>query len=102
MTEAFARRLRLLGGSNECRIEGYRPRVAEINALEKELEGLSDGALRARSAEFKQQHADGEALKDKPVDHMTVRTRRKEQDKQNPAAGVRARLKSASLATRPP
>jgi preprotein translocase subunit SecA len=97
MTDAFARKLKLLGGSNECRIEGYRPRVAEINALEKELEGLSDDALRARSAELKQQHADG-----KPVQDMTTLTRRDEQDKHNPAVGVRARLKSASLATRPP
>jgi preprotein translocase subunit SecA len=73
MTDAFARRLKPLGGSDECRIEGYRQRVAEIDALEKELEALSDGALRARSAELKQQLA----------------------------AGVRARLKSASLAMRP-
>jgi hypothetical protein len=97
MTDAFARKLKLLGGSNERRIEGYRPRVAEINALEKQLEGLSDDALRARSAEFKQQHADGN-----PVQDMTVLTRRDEQDKHSPAADVRARLKSASLAMRPP
>jgi hypothetical protein len=110
MTDAFARRR--LGGSNERPIESYRPRVAEIKALEKELEGLSDHALRTRSAEFKKQLADGKPLddkpldgkplNDKPLDDMTVRTRRNEQDKHNRAAGVRARLKSASLATRPP
>jgi len=96
MTEAFARKLKLLGGSNEYRIEGYRPRVAEINALEKQLEGRSDDALCAGSAEFKQQLAAGRLV------DATVRTRCNEQHKHNPAAGVRARLKSASLATRPP
>ena|SRR5215813_6527061 len=95
MTDAFARNL--LGGSRERCGESYRPRVAEINALEKELGGLSDNALRARSVEFKQQLAAG-----KPADDMTVRTCRDEKDRHNLAAGVRARLKSASLAARPP
>jgi hypothetical protein len=100
MTDAFARKP--LGGSNERRIESYRPRVAEVNAQEQELEVLSDDALRARSEEFKKRFADDKPLNDKPVDDMTVRTRRNGQDQHNPAAGVRARLKSASLATRPP
>jgi preprotein translocase subunit SecA len=47
MTIALARKL--LGSSNERRIMTYMPWVAEINALEKELEGLSDEALRART-----------------------------------------------------
>jgi preprotein translocase subunit SecA len=38
--------------------------VAEINALEGELEGLSDDALRARTAAFKQQVAGGASLDD--------------------------------------
>ena len=46
---------KLFGSSNERRIKGYLPRVAEINALEKELEGLSDDALRARTDAFKKQ-----------------------------------------------
>jgi preprotein translocase subunit SecA len=100
MTDAFARKP--LGGSNERRIESYRPRVAEVNALEKGLEGVSDGALRARSEEFKKRLADDKPVEDKPVDDMTVRTRRNEYDRHNRAAGVRARLKSASLAARPP
>jgi len=37
---------KLFGSSNERRIKGYLPRVAQINALEKELAGLSDEALR--------------------------------------------------------
>ena len=47
MAIALARKL--FGSSNERRIKGYLPRVAQINALEKELAGLSDEALRART-----------------------------------------------------
>ena len=57
MIGALARKI--FGSSNERRIKAYQPRVAQINALEKELEKLSDDALRARTAEFKQQLADG-------------------------------------------
>jgi uncharacterized protein (DUF2345 family) len=90
MSDAFARKR--LGGSIERRIESYQPRVAEINALEKQHEVLSDAALRARSEDFKKQLADS-----KPLD-----ARRDERDKQNLATGVRVRSKSASLAARPP
>ena len=53
---------KLFGSSNERRIKGYLPRVAQINALEKELAGLSDDALRARTEEFKRQVAGGTSL----------------------------------------
>src|SRR4030095_8287399 len=53
---------KLFGSANERAIKGYRPRVDEINALEKELEALSDEALRARTAAFRQQLADGQTL----------------------------------------
>ena len=49
---------KLFGSSNERRIKGYLPRVAQINALEKELAGLSDDALRARTEAFKRQVAE--------------------------------------------
>src|SRR5262247_2339211 len=62
MIGAFARKL--FGSSNERRIKSYLARVAEINALEKELEGLSNEALRARSEDFKKQLAEGKALDD--------------------------------------
>src|SRR3977135_3877849 len=62
MIGAFARKL--FGSSNERRIKNYMPRVAEINALEKELEGLSDDALRARTGDFKKQLAEGKTLDD--------------------------------------
>jgi preprotein translocase subunit SecA len=62
MIGAVARKL--FGSANERRIRSYLPRVAEINALEKELEALSDEALRARTDEFKKQVADGASLDD--------------------------------------
>jgi preprotein translocase subunit SecA len=62
MIGAIARKL--FGSSNERRIKSYLPRVAAINALEKELEGLSDEALRARTDAFKRQVAEGTSLDD--------------------------------------
>ncbi len=62
MIGAVARKL--FGSSNERRIRSYRPRVEAINALEQELEALSDEALRARTETFKKQLADGQPLDD--------------------------------------
>jgi preprotein translocase subunit SecA len=62
MIGAVARKI--FGSSNERRIRSYRPRVEEVNALEKELEGLSDAALRARTDEFRKMLADGQTLDD--------------------------------------
>ncbi len=62
MIGAVARKL--FGSANERRIRSYQPRVAEINALEPELAALSDETLKARTAEFKKQVADGASLDD--------------------------------------
>jgi preprotein translocase subunit SecA len=62
MIGAVARKI--FGSSNDRRIRAYRPRVDEINALEQELEALSDDALRARTDEFKKQLAEGATLDD--------------------------------------
>src|SRR5499427_7510423 len=62
MIGALARKL--FGSSNERRVKSYLPRVAEINALEAELEKLSNEALRARTEDFKKQVADGASLDD--------------------------------------
>ncbi len=62
MIGAVARKL--FGSSNDRRIRTYRPRVDDINACEKELEQLSDEALRARTDEFKKQLAEGKTLDD--------------------------------------
>ncbi|PTM40780.1 preprotein translocase subunit SecA [Bosea sp. 124] len=55
---------KLFGSSNDRRVKGYGPRVAAINALEKEVSALSDEALQARTAEFRQQIANGTKLDD--------------------------------------
>ncbi len=62
MIGALARRL--FGSPNDRRIKAYQPRVEAINALEPELVALSDEALQARTAEFRQQLADGKTLDD--------------------------------------
>src|SRR5262245_41860110 len=62
MIGAVARKL--FGSANDRRIRGYQPRVREINELEKELEAVSDDALRARTDEFKKQVAEGTSLDD--------------------------------------
>jgi preprotein translocase subunit SecA len=62
MIGAVARKL--FGSANDRRIRSYLPRVGEINALEKELESLSDDALKARTDEFKKQVAEGVSLDD--------------------------------------
>src|SRR5437763_3081868 len=62
MIDVIARKL--FGSSNERRIKSYLPRVAAINALEPQLESLSDEALRARTDAFKQQVAEGVSLDD--------------------------------------
>src|ERR671912_430174 len=72
MIGAVARKL--FGSANERRIRGYQPRVSAINALEKELEALSDDALKARTGELKQKLAAGASLDDILVDAFaTVR-----------------------------
>jgi len=62
MIGAVARKL--FGSANERRIRSYQPRVHAINALEKELEVLSDEALKARTEQFKKQVAEGTSLDD--------------------------------------
>src|SRR4029079_13301984 len=62
MIGALARKI--FGSSNERRIKAYQPRVAQINALEKELEKLSDEGLRALTAAFKKELEDGKTLDD--------------------------------------
>ncbi len=55
---------KLFGSSNDRRVKGYQPRVAAINALEKEIAALSDEALKARTEEFKKQITEGKKLDD--------------------------------------
>ena len=55
---------KIFGSSNERRLKVYRPIVAAINALEPELEQLSDADLRARTVTFREQLAQGTDLDD--------------------------------------
>lgn len=59
---ALARKL--FGSSNDRQVKKYRPIVDKINALEPEMEALSDEQLRARTDELKAQYKDGKKLQD--------------------------------------
>jgi preprotein translocase subunit SecA len=56
----FARKF--FGSVNDRKLRGYLARVEKINALEPSFQGLSDDALKAKTAEFKQRLADGASL----------------------------------------
>jgi preprotein translocase subunit SecA len=55
---------KIFGSSNERRVKTYAPRVEAINALESEVEALSDEELRARTEAFRKQLEDGAKLND--------------------------------------
>ncbi|MCW2315766.1 preprotein translocase subunit SecA [Rhodoblastus acidophilus] len=55
---------KIFGTANDRRLKSYKPRVAEIDALEPEVAALSDEALRARTDEFRAQLANGAKLDD--------------------------------------
>ncbi|MFK8035102.1 MAG: preprotein translocase subunit SecA [Hyphomicrobiales bacterium] len=55
---------KFFGSANDRRVKSFQPRVDAINALEPELEALSDEQLRARTDEFRQQLKDGAQLDD--------------------------------------
>ena len=53
---------KIFGSSNERKMKAHRPKVEKINALEPEVEKLSDDGLRRRTEEFRQQIAAGRSL----------------------------------------
>jgi preprotein translocase subunit SecA len=55
---------KIFGSANDRKIKVLRPKVDAINALEPEIEQLSDDQVRARTAEFRQQLANGADLED--------------------------------------
>ena len=67
---AIARKI--FGSSNDRRIKGFRPRVEAIGALEKEMQALSDDALRGKTEEFRKQLADGKSVDDLLVPAFAV------------------------------
>src|SRR5690242_17606789 len=62
MIGALARKF--FGSANDRRVKGYQSRVNAINALESEVAALSDEALKARTADFRKQLAEGKTLDD--------------------------------------
>jgi len=57
---ALARKI--FGSANDRKVKGYQARVDAINALEAEVQALSNDELRARTDMFRQQLADGASL----------------------------------------
>ena len=55
---------KLFGSRNDRLLKQYRKTVVRINAMEPEYEKLSDEALKAKTQEFKDRVAKGEALDD--------------------------------------
>ena len=55
---------KIFGSSNDRRVKSYRATVDAINALEPEVAALTDAQLQARTAEFRQQLANGKKLDD--------------------------------------
>ena len=55
---------KLFGSRNDRLLKQYRKTVARINAMEPELEKLSDDALRAKTQEFKERVRQGTSLDD--------------------------------------
>ena len=53
---------KIFGSRNDRLLRQYMHSVRAVNALEPEIAPLSDDALRAKTAEFKQRHANGETL----------------------------------------
>lgn len=54
----------LVGSRNDRLLKQYRKVVAKVSALEPSLQALDDGALQAKTAEFKSRLAAGESLDD--------------------------------------
>ena len=55
---------KIIGSQHERDVKRMQPRVAAINELEPEIQRLTDEQLRAKTAEFRQQLAQGASLED--------------------------------------
>jgi len=62
----------ILGTKNERDLKKLRPYVGRINEREKELQALSDDALKAKTQEFRERAAKGETLDDLMVEAFAV------------------------------
>ena len=59
---------RLFGSANDREVKRLQPLVDQINALEPEIEKLTDADLKARTDVFRQRYEDGESLDDMLVE----------------------------------
>ncbi len=62
----------IFGSANERQVRKYQPKVDEINALEAEIAKLSDGELKAKTAQFREELKAGKALEDLIVPAFAV------------------------------
>src|SRR5215468_3708762 len=62
----------LFGTANDRIVKGFDRSVAKINALEPEIEKLSDADLAAKTVEFRERLAKGETLDDVQVEAFAV------------------------------
>ena len=67
---AIARKV--FGTPTDRRVKGYQPKVDAINALEPELEALSDDELRGKTDELRQRYKDGTPIDDLLVEAFAV------------------------------
>ena len=63
---------KVIGTQNERELKQLNPRVAEIGALEPQIQPLTDEQLRAKTAEFRTRVAGGESLDDLLVEAFAV------------------------------
>ena len=63
---------KVIGTQNERELKRLYPRVAEISALEPQIQALTDEQLRDKTAEFRKRVADGESLDDLLVEAFAV------------------------------
>src|SRR5882672_5026118 len=63
---------KVIGTQNEREIKRLRPRVAEISALEPQIQPLTDEQLRGKTDEFRKRFAAGESIDDLLVESFAV------------------------------
>src|ERR671937_434431 len=63
---------KVIGTQNEREIKRLRPRVAEISALEPQIQPLTDEQLRGKTDEFRKRVAGGESIDDLLVEAFAV------------------------------
>ena len=69
---AFGVLKKIIGDSNERALKQLQPAVDDINALEPEIEALSDDQLRAKTDEFRARLEGGETLDDVLTEALAV------------------------------